>query len=220
MQILWNPEVKNFRIEANLINLKKRLFEVKKRKMTIKAPKKIKLKINKGKDQNDMKLIRSILNKNRQGSLPSLVQNKSENLLTNIIANWNSTENLKYGKTNFNSNTMGLGDKLKIDQDRCIENIRQRHFSNALNKIDRSLHYKDMQKNYEYKMFAYRQQVILEDEISKEYKSGIMDPCRVVAMFERTKSSYKILAGSLKKKKLQLNAKKGVGKYQFSSEID
>mmetsp|Transcript_4849 Transcript_4849/g.4097 ORF Transcript_4849/g.4097 Transcript_4849/m.4097 type:complete len:88 (-) Transcript_4849:390-653(-) len=87
MQILWNPEVKNFRIEANLINLKKRLFEVKKRKMTIKAPKKIKLKINKGKDQNDMKLIRSILNKNRQGSLPSLVQNKSENLLTNIIAN-------------------------------------------------------------------------------------------------------------------------------------
>jgi len=69
------------------------------------------------------------MNKHRQGSLPSLSQNKSEHLLSNIITNWNSFENLNSNSKNNLKSPAGSLNEIKIDEDMWIEDIRQKHFN-------------------------------------------------------------------------------------------
>ncbi|CAI2384277.1 unnamed protein product [Moneuplotes crassus] len=208
-----NKEFKNSRIESNLLYLKRKL-----RSMKIQEKDKVSSdsseygkdlkKANNKRLLHDMKVIKKIFEKKSENSLPSLTKSRSGSLLKRIIFSCHSYENLS------------PRDQIKIDEDSCIEDIKHRHYYNTIDKIDPALHYREMKKNFDYQMFAYKQQIIHQDEISQEYRSGIMDPCRTVAMFERTRSLYKMLMNSQMKNKLRFNMKKKIGKYTFSSEVE
>ena len=128
------------------------------------------------------KVIKSILDKNKTESQLTIPEKNSENLLTKIISNCHSYES-KYKSKIYKINILNLDlsprDQIQIDEGSCVEDIKHRHYKNTskatiantkVSKMNPSLHFREMKKNFEYQMFADRQQIIHQDEISKEYK--------------------------------------------------
>lgn len=83
----------------------------------------------------------------------------------------------------------------RISTSLALESIRHRNLSITRSVLESLSHLeaKFLKKSYEWSMLSAQTQKTVEDQAAREYRYSIMDPNRTAALYERTKSIYKLL---------------------------
>jgi hypothetical protein len=83
----------------------------------------------------------------------------------------------------------------RISTSLIFESIRHRNLSATRGVLENLSHLeaKFLKKSYEWSVLSEQTQRMVEDQAVREYRYNIMDPNRTAALYERTKSIYKLL---------------------------